>query len=109
MAEKPSYEELEQKILKLEQAVFEHKCTEESLRIEKEFLKAALNSQQDTFFLFESDGGKAILWNRAFNNITGYTDEEIAGMKAPDSYYSKADLERVAGFLIRLQTQEPVQ
>jgi len=100
MPEKPTYEELEQKILKLKQAEYENRRTAEELRIEKEFIRAALNSQLDTFFLFESDTGKAIRWNRAFSDITGYTDEEIAGMKAPDSYYSTEDLGRVAGFIV---------
>jgi len=99
LAEKPTYEELEQQILTLEQAKYENRRTEETLRIEKEFIRAALNSQQDTFFLFEPDTGKAIRWNLAFSEITGYTDEEIAGMKAPDSYYSAEDLKRVSGFI----------
>ncbi|MFX1501729.1 MAG: PAS domain S-box protein, partial [Promethearchaeota archaeon] len=40
--------------------------------------------------------GKAIRWNKAFNEVSGYTDEEISSMKAPDSYYSKEDLKRAA-------------
>ena len=105
MAEKPTYEELEQKVLKLEQAEYENRRNAEALHIEKEFIRAALNSQLDTFFLFEPDTGKAIRWNRAFSDITGYTDEEIAGMKAPDSYYSKADLERVSDFIEEIMDQ----
>ena len=38
--------------------------------------------------------GGAIRWNQAFNDITGYTDEEIAGMPVPNSYYSPEDPER---------------
>ena len=94
MAKKPTYEELEQRVKKLEQADFELRRIKETRFNEKEFTEAALNSQQDTFFLFEPTTGRAIRWNRAFNNITGYTDEEIAGMVAPDSYYSPKDLAR---------------
>ena len=67
---------------------------EEALRKENEFTDTALNSQRDTFFLFEPATRRAIRWNQAFKDITGYTDEEIARMPAPDSYYSEEDLER---------------
>jgi PAS domain S-box-containing protein len=64
------------------------------LQKEKEFTETALNSQRDTFFLFETATGRAIRWNQAFKDITGYTDEEIAAMPAPASYYSPEDLKR---------------
>ncbi len=83
---KPTYEELEKRVKKLEKALFN----------EKDFTETILNAQQDTFLLFEPTTGKVIHWNRAFNDITGYTDEEIAGMAAPDSYYSPEDLERAS-------------
>ncbi len=78
--------------------ITERKQAEEALRNEKKFTETALNSQQDTFFLFEPATGKAIRWNRAFNDISGYTDEDIRRMRAPDSYYSPGDLERAASF-----------
>ena len=78
----------------LEREVAERKRAEEDLRKEQEFTETALNSQQDTFFLFEPDTGKAIRWNQAFRDVTGYTDEEIAVMAAPSSYYSPEDIER---------------
>ncbi len=67
---------------------------EESLRAEKEFTETALNSQRDTFFVFDPSTGKAIRWNKVFQEISGYSDEEIKSMKAPDSYYDSTDLER---------------
>lgn len=66
----------------------------EMLRREKEFTETALNSQRDTFFLFEAVGGRAIRWNKAFRDISGYSDEEIAVMRAPDSYYGTEELIR---------------
>ena len=63
---------------------------------EKEFTETALNSQNDTFFLFEPDTGKAIYWNQAFKDITGYTDREIEKMQTPESYFGSKDLERVS-------------
>ena len=83
----------------LQRDINERKKSEDALRNEKEFTETALNAQQDTFFLFEPDTGRAIRWNRAFNDITGYTDEEIAGMTALYSYYSPDDQERAAAFV----------
>jgi|GEM_PF-6362437 len=52
----------------------------------------ALDAMQDTYFVFDPATGQAIAWNRAFREISGYSDEEIKHLKAPDSYYSKEDL-----------------
>jgi len=76
--------------------VTERKLTEQALHNEMEFTKTALNSQKDTFFLFDPADGKAIRWNQAFLDITGYTDEEVSDLKAPNSYYCQKDLERAA-------------
>ncbi len=85
--------------LALVRNITDRKRAEEALRSEKEFTDTALNSQQDTFFLFEPETGKAIRWNKAFNRVTGYSDEEIAGMTVPASYYSPEDLERASVFI----------
>ena len=88
-----------EKSIEVVRDITSRKTAEESLRREKNFTEIALNAQQDTFFLFEPATGKALRWNRAFNNITGYTDEEISEMKAPYSYYSRSDLERAGIFV----------
>jgi PAS domain S-box-containing protein len=82
------------------------KRAEEALRNEKEFTETALNAQQDTFFLFEPATGRAIRWNQVFNDITGYTNEEISRMQAPDSYYSPEDLKRAAIFIEKVLETE---
>ncbi|MHA2427951.1 MAG: PAS domain-containing sensor histidine kinase [Candidatus Hermodarchaeia archaeon] len=86
--------------------ITERKQTEDQLRAEKEFTDTALNAQLDTFFLFEPATGKALRWNRAFRDISGYTDEEIARMPAPDSYYSPADLESATAFIQNVLVEE---
>ena len=80
----------------------EHKQAEEALRNERELTEAAWDAQRDTFFLFEAGTGRAVRWNRAFKEITGFTDEEIAEMPAPTSYYGPEDLERASAFLRKL-------
>jgi PAS domain S-box-containing protein len=79
----------------IEMALYKH-GVEKALRKEKEFTEKAINAQIDTFFVFDPETGKAIRWNNKFREITGYTDEEIADLKAPESYYSPEDLEKAA-------------
>jgi PAS domain S-box-containing protein len=79
--------------------ITERKQVEEALLKEKKFTEDAINAQMDTFFLFEPGTGKAIRWNKAFKDISGYTDGEIARMPAPTSYYSPEDVERAAIFI----------
>jgi PAS domain S-box-containing protein len=74
----------------------EHRAIEKDLRTEKEFTEAAVNAQRDTFFVFDPVSGKAVRWNGAFREISGYTDVEISSLKAPDSYYGPEDLEIAA-------------
>ncbi len=79
----------------IEMALYKHNA-EKALRQEKEFTEKAINSQIDTFFVFNPVTGKAIRWNNKFRDISGYTDDEIADLKAPDSYYSPEDLQNAA-------------
>ena len=72
--------------------ITERKRVEEELKEEKEFSDNLLNAMVDTVFVFEPESGKALRWNPAFNEISGYTDEEIAVMKVPDGWYSKEDV-----------------
>ena len=65
---------------------------EESAREAWEFTETALDSQMDTFFVFDANTGRAVRWNRAFQELSGYSDEEIAQMQAPDSWYDDEDL-----------------
>ncbi len=76
--------------------VTERKKAESELRSTKEFTERALNAQKDTFFVFDPKTGEAIRWNRAFTEVSGYSDQEIAKLKAPDTYYRKEELNQAA-------------
>ncbi|MFC1736353.1 PAS domain S-box protein [Candidatus Hydrogenedentota bacterium] len=80
----------------LEEEVEERKRAEEAIQRERAFTEAALDAQQDTFFVFDPETGKAIRWNSAFEKLSGYSGEEIASLKAPDTYYDEDDLTRAA-------------
>ncbi|MHC5055235.1 MAG: PAS domain S-box protein [Planctomycetota bacterium] len=79
--------------------ITERRRAEEELRKSQGFVRTALDAQLDTFFLFEPATGRAVQWNRAFRDVSGYTDEEIAGLPALDSYYGPEDLARAMDFM----------
>ena len=60
----------------------------------KQFIENVINASEDTIFVFNPQTGKAIIWNKAFSEISGYNDDEIKSLKAPDSYYSEEDLKK---------------
>ena len=81
------------------QDVSQLKQAEEELKSQQKFIKEALDAQNDTFFVFDSFTGKALQWNKAFENISGYSNEEISSLKAPENYYSKEDLEKASKYI----------
>jgi PAS domain S-box-containing protein len=74
----------------------ERKKAEADLIREKQFNERLIEAQLDTVFVFDPETGKPQKWNRGFNQISGYSDEEIASMRAPEDYYSPGDLTRLA-------------
>ena len=62
---------------------------------EKDFNYNVIDALTDTYFLFDPFEEKAIQWNNAFCKISGYSNNEIAVMKAPYEFYGKKDLEKV--------------
>jgi len=84
-------------IVGISRDITEHKKSEDALIREKSFTENALNAQRDTFFVFNPSTGKPIRWNKAFKDISGYSDEEILQLEAPVSYYNEEDLKKLAG------------
>ena len=66
---------------------------EEDLIKEKEFTDLSIDTIFDTFYVFNIKTGLPILWNKAFSNTLGYTDEEIKKLKVPNSYFEGKDIE----------------
>ncbi|MFW9803637.1 MAG: PAS domain S-box protein [Candidatus Thorarchaeota archaeon] len=71
------------------------KLTKQRLLDEKRFIESSLDAQRDTFLVFEADTDKAVRWNKSFRETTGYTDEEIASLPAPDAYLDDVSLKEV--------------
>ncbi len=76
--------------------ITERNLAKERLKSEKEFTETAINAQVDTLFIFDPSTGKPIRWNDSFSRLSGYSDAEIASMKAPDDWYDKDDLSKVS-------------
>jgi PAS domain S-box-containing protein len=53
---------------------------------------SALDSIKDIFFVFNPENGKAIQWNKATEEITGYSHDEIAGAIVPDFYFDPNEI-----------------
>ncbi len=69
--------------------ITERKLAEEALAWEKAFTETALNSLTEIFYAFDLEG-RAIRWNKALNEITGYSDEEIS-RSTPADYFEEKD------------------
>lgn len=99
--------DLEQKVIRLEGEAQKRKEAEIEIFSQQAFLQNAIDALNDTFFVFDMSSGKALLWNKSFEIISGYSEEEIAKLKAPDSYYSKEDVEKARGHLERILNGAP--
>ncbi|MBC8379175.1 MAG: PAS domain S-box protein [Planctomycetes bacterium] len=81
-------------ISNLQMSLYERQQAEKEVIQAMEFVDNAVNAQADTFFVFNPKTGKSLKWNKKFSEISGYTNEEIMTMKAPDSYYDQKDIEK---------------
>ena len=74
----------------------------EDLRTQKEFADSLIDAPHDTVFLFDYANGHPLRWNETFRRLSGYTNEEISQMKAPDAFYGKEELGRATKALTEL-------
>ncbi len=81
-------------VVEITRDITELKKVEDAIQTEKKFTENVINASIDTIFVFNPQTGKALRWNKAFNEASGYSDEEISSMKAPNSYYNEEDLKR---------------
>ncbi|MFX0114700.1 MAG: PAS domain S-box protein [Candidatus Hodarchaeota archaeon] len=66
-----------------EQALAE---SEKALQIQKEFTDSVIDALTDTFYIFSPKDGRAIRWNRTFEEIGGYSFEEMSKNTFLDYY-----------------------
>lgn len=90
------------KITGVLQDTTDRKKAEKALLQEKIFTDRLINAPLDTVFLFEPATGKPIRWNKRFAEVSGYEDDEIAGMKAPDDFYDEEDLKYAREGMVKI-------
>ena len=67
--------------------ITEQKIAERGLVLEKEISENYINSLPGLFYVF--DEYKFVRWNKEWNIVTGYSDDEISGMYGPDFFEGK--------------------
>jgi PAS domain S-box-containing protein len=85
--------------------VTERERAAEALRREKAFTDKLLNAPRDTVFLFEPATGQPIRWNQRFAEVSGYDDEEIAGLKVPDDFLDEHDLDKARESIVKVRAE----
>ena len=82
MAEKPTYEELEQRVKELEKTVLKCNPAEEALRDSNKKLTALLQSSPMAIIAIDSDGN-VTFWNAAAEKMFGWKEKEAIGRFLP--------------------------
>ena len=79
MNSKPTYEELEQKIKRLEQESAKSKGVEEALRENEERFRLTFQTSPDSININRLEDGMYIDINEGFTRLTGFTREDVIG------------------------------
>lgn len=80
--------------------ITEQKEREQALERYQEYTERMLDAIDDLFFVHDTDGN-LLRWNKAFSEVTGYSDEEIASMNGSD-FVPREHRERAAAAIERV-------
>jgi PAS domain S-box-containing protein len=80
--------------------ITKRKRAEEVLKEAKAFTESTLNSITDIFYSFDLSG-KFLSWNKTFNRISGYSDQELSSKK-PIDFFLGEDIQRIAEAVERI-------
>jgi PAS domain S-box-containing protein len=86
--------------------ISEHRRVVEALRKEHEFIEAVLETEGALVVVLDREG-KILRFNRACEQITGYSSEEVTGKSIWDMLLLTDELESVKGVFGRLTGGEP--
>ena len=100
MFEKPTYEELEQRILELEQTESESKRAEEALQKSEEKFRSLVETTSDWIWEVDSKG-IYIYASPQVEVLLGYTSEEVTG-KTPFDFMPLEEAMRVGEFFLTI-------
>jgi len=82
------------KVLGTAQDITERKQIEKVMREQQEFSDSMIDALTDTFYVFDPENGKAIRWNKAFAELSGYSNEEMKN-NTPLNYYPPEEHQRI--------------
>jgi len=106
MANKPTYEELEQRVKELKKEAYKRKLSEEALRESEERYRIAVDHSNDGFAF--SKEGRLLYINKRFLEIFRHDrPEEVVG-KPVIQFVHQDDRERVLDIYQRREKGEPV-
>ncbi len=74
--------------------ITEQKIMEKALQVQQEFTDKVIDSLTDTFYIFDPEDGRAIRWNKVFEEIGGYSYEEMK-QNMPLDYYPPEEHSRI--------------
>lgn len=81
-------------VLGLYEDITTRKKVEIALTRERLFSSETINALPGVFYMFDASG-RFVRWNKHFNEISGYSDDELAKMHGPD-FFCGPDQERIA-------------
>ncbi len=84
MTQKPTYEELEQRVLELEKAEFERKIAVDVLRESEEKFRSIFRAEKDAIMIFDAETHRFVEANEATLDLYGYTREEFLKLSPVD-------------------------
>jgi len=84
MAEKPSYEELEQRVKELENGALAPKRSEEVIQLSAERFHRLFEQASDAFFIHDFNNGKIVDANESACKHLGYTRDELLELDVSD-------------------------
>ncbi len=88
--------------LRLQREIDDRKRAEEALRLEKAFADRLFDVPRDTVCLFDPATGRPLRWNKRSTEVSGYSDEELAGMAGFHQLHPPEDLPKARDAVARV-------
>ncbi|MBT3312175.1 MAG: PAS domain-containing protein [Desulfobacterales bacterium] len=84
MADKPSYEDLEQKVMELQKEAVKRKLAEEALRDSEKRFREIIEDVSNIAVQAYDEKRRVTFWNQASEKLYGYSNNEALGKKLED-------------------------
>ena len=81
MADKPSYEDLEQKVMELQKEAVKRKLAEEALRDSEKRFREIIEDVSNIAVQAYDEKRRVTFWNQASEKLYGYSNNEALGKK----------------------------